>query len=254
MIFCAEGAGRFVHKRGEFNFQKGDLVLLPPKMRHLYELITEEGSRWKVTWTSFLPPARWLSLLQWPVKAAGLSLLQFSENKAQNRLLEFLLEARRFQIRGESHWEMSAQNALERLLLFCDAANPGLKESRLDSRLLLAINYLSQHLAEPITLEQLAQRIGLSVSRVGQLFRKHMHQSPHRFLENQRIAHARQILETTDEPVSLIAVAAGFSDPFHFSRQFKKHTGCSPREYRRQQLPLSIEKKARSGVARPVPA
>ena len=56
--------------------------------------------------------------------------------------------------------------------------------------------------------------------------------APRRYLEDRRIEHATRALIETDQTVAQIAEAAGYSDPYHFSRVFRRVTGVSPRRYR----------------------
>ena len=235
LIYTIEGLARFAHERGEFRARAGDLVLIPPHASQDYGLASDPG-RWDLLWAYFFPPTGWLSLLQWPEEAPNLRRLRLSDAKIRSKIVQLLSESHRYQIGAQRHREMFAMNALERALLLCDAINPRSEQSGMDPRVLRAMDYLCQNLSEPITLAMLAQLLGLSVSRLGQLFREHTRESPLRFLEAQRIARAQQLLELTHEPVMAIAGAVGFSDAFHFSHRFKQHLGCSPRHYRQRRL------------------
>ena len=127
---------------------------------------------------------------------------------------------------------MLAMNALEKVLLLCDGVNPRSEQSCLDSRVLQAMDYLCQNLSQAVTLDRLAHHCGLSISRLAHLFREQVGQTPHQFLEMQRMTRARQLLNLTQQPVSAIAAETGFPDLFHFSKRFKHHLGLSPRNYR----------------------
>ena len=51
---------------------------------------------------------------------------------------------------------------------------------------------------------------------------------------NEKIEQAKSMLEGTDIPVSLIALKTGYANFSYFSQVFRRHTGCSPLEYRQQ--------------------
>lgn len=61
-----------------------------------------------------------------------------------------------------------------------------------------------------------------------------MGEPPHRWLISQRVRRAREMLEKTDESISLIALNCGFSDQSHLTRLFHAQTGYSPAVWRRQ--------------------
>jgi AraC-like DNA-binding protein len=97
-----------------------------------------------------------------------------------------------------------------------------------------AIAYMKQHLSEKIGLEEIAGHCGTSVSHFCLRFKSSTSHTPVEYLNNLRIQQACQLLDLTTLKISEIAEQLGFSDPFYFSRVFKKSIGQSPKEYRRQ--------------------
>lgn len=88
-------------------------------------------------------------------------------------------------------------------------------------------NYTSQ-----ISLSDLAEHAGLSVSRFTELFRKHKGTSPIDYIIRLRITRASELLRTSESRVTDVAHAVGFDDSNYFSKVFKKVVGKSPRTYR----------------------
>ncbi|MFK7691504.1 AraC family transcriptional regulator [Paenibacillus sp. HJGM_3] len=95
----------------------------------------------------------------------------------------------------------------------------------------LTQEYMVQHYQEPLTLEQLAQLAGLSVSHYSRLFKKYIGYSPIDFLTHLRMDRAKELLVLSDYRLKSIANSVGYVDEFYFSRIFKKVVGLSPREY-----------------------
>jgi AraC-like DNA-binding protein/mannose-6-phosphate isomerase-like protein (cupin superfamily) len=95
----------------------------------------------------------------------------------------------------------------------------------------LTQEYMVQHYQEPLTLEQLAQLAGLSVSHYSRMFKKVIGYSPIDYLTHLRMDRAKELLVLSDYRYKLIANSVGYSDEFYFSRMFKKVVGVSPREY-----------------------
>ncbi|MHC3119176.1 helix-turn-helix transcriptional regulator, partial [Acinetobacter nosocomialis] len=81
-----------------------------------------------------------------------------------------------------------------------------------------------------ISLEVLAQQIGLSRYAIIRLFKANVGLTPHAFQINLKINQARELLK---QGISLaeLAVNLGFSDQSHFHKAFKAHTGVTPRQF-----------------------
>jgi AraC-like DNA-binding protein len=96
-----------------------------------------------------------------------------------------------------------------------------------------AVQYLTQHHAQEITVPGLAQVLQISESHLAHQFSARMGTSPMRYLQTVRIERAGRLLLTTDLPVAAIAARVGFSDPAYFTRMFKRMTGHAPLVYRK---------------------
>lgn len=95
-------------------------------------------------------------------------------------------------------------------------------------------SYLSMHLAEPLSVENIAKRANLSPSWFSTLFKRTYGVSPHQFLLGLRINHAADLLRTTELSIENIAIYCGFADVYHFSKSFRNKMGESPTEFRKQ--------------------
>jgi len=97
-----------------------------------------------------------------------------------------------------------------------------------------AITYLNSHLNENVTVEQLAEISGYSVSRFRKLFQSATRTPPSLYIQNARVNAAKTLLRTTDRLIADIALECGFYDQPHFIRTFAKLTGQTPGNFRRQ--------------------
>lgn len=102
-----------------------------------------------------------------------------------------------------------------------------------DCQAWLADNY---HLPNPVT--ALVARAGVPERTFKRRFRAATGQAPLDYVQTLRIEEAKQMLETTDEPVDAVGAAVGYEDPAFFRRLFKRRTGVSPARYRRRFQPL----------------
>jgi len=233
LIYTLGGRGRFGHEKGETILEKGDLVLLMPRTRNDYGLV-ESDPRWDLLWAYFFPRAEWHPFLKWPEIAPGHLGLHLSHSTERTRLVRSFQKVHQVATGPLRHREMRAMNQLEKTLLLCDELNPRSAQPRVDTRIYRVMDFICQNFSRPLTLDALARPSGLSVSRMSHLFREQTGQTPHQFLESQRMARAKQLLALTHDPVKLIAAEVGFPDLFHFSKRFKKQHGISPRGYRQK--------------------
>lgn len=109
---------------------------------------------------------------------------------------------------------------------FDAAATPG--------RLSVSLDYMKQHLHEPMKIATLSAMAGFSESRFHELFKLATGYSPLNWIIRARMKCACEKLEATDLPVKQIAAQVGYGDPLYFSRLFKSVTGLSPSAYRVQ--------------------
>ncbi|WP_182866608.1 helix-turn-helix domain-containing protein [Rhodopirellula sp. JC639] len=99
-------------------------------------------------------------------------------------------------------------------------------------RIAETISHMQRNSAQAISLDELVDISGMSRTNYIRMFESAMGASPIRYLIGLRIEEARRLLRSTDRSITDIALDVGFSDSNYFSRQFRKATGHSPREYR----------------------
>lgn len=93
-----------------------------------------------------------------------------------------------------------------------------------------ARDYLESHLAEKISLRDLAQVSHLSQFRLVRMFRDELGMPPHAYQIQVRVRVARRML-ANGTPIANVAVQTGFFDQAHFTRVFKKYTGVTPSHF-----------------------
>jgi AraC-like DNA-binding protein len=91
-----------------------------------------------------------------------------------------------------------------------------------------------QHLAEPLTLADVAAVAGLAPESFSRFFRRMTGRTFVGWLHEVRIGHACRLLSTTDRPVVEIALASGFGNLSNFNRVFRRRRHCTPRQLRHQ--------------------
>ncbi|NQU44313.1 helix-turn-helix transcriptional regulator [bacterium] len=113
--------------------------------------------------------------------------------------------------------------------------NLTLWERAADFHLEPILNYMTDHLAKPLTLDELAAKTGMSRSYFTRRFRIKTGYAPMEYMIRTRIQKACEYLENSELNIARIAELVGYDDPYYFSRLFRKITGVPPTAYR--QLP-----------------
>lgn len=94
------------------------------------------------------------------------------------------------------------------------------------------LDYIFEHLHEPVRVPVLAALTGLNGNYLSSLFKKEVGRGIAEYRMEKRLEAARNMLRFTDESYSAIAALLGFSSQSHFIRAFKQHTGCTPKAFR----------------------
>ena len=103
-----------------------------------------------------------------------------------------------------------------------------------DDTIAAAQQWMLANLADPLTVAQMAARAHMSERSFHRRFTERTGTSPLAWLREQRIARAKELLESTNVPVEHIAGDVGFGTPANLRTQFRRATSLSPQEHRRQ--------------------
>lgn len=93
--------------------------------------------------------------------------------------------------------------------------------------------YIDRHYMEPLTLDGIAQEMGVSKYHLDRVFLTGAGCTPVQYITRRRIARAQALLASTDQSVESIALQCGYNSYTYFTSVFRKAVGKSPREYRR---------------------
>lgn len=93
-------------------------------------------------------------------------------------------------------------------------------------------DYLTENFQADIGLDALGIVAGLSRAHMIRAFRKEFHITPHAYLTDLRVRHARMLLRL-GRPLAEVAFDCGFADQAHFTRHFKARTGVTPGRFRK---------------------
>lgn len=230
------GRGLISHAEGKFTLKPGQMAAFKPEMPHDYGTDPQIG-HWEMLWIHFHPLSHWLPLLDWSEPARGLLLLNIPRRTADGRrVVEQFQEMHRLATSNTPRRDWLAMNAMEGLLLRCDALVSRAKTG-LDPRLESVTEFIHRHLEDALSLDDLARAAHLSISQLSALFRRQLHVSPQQYIEGRRMEFAMRLLQFPNLSIKEIATRAGYNDPLYFSKRFRRHTGAAPSDYRERSGP-----------------
>src|ERR1700731_4356308 len=93
---------------------------------------------------------------------------------------------------------------------------------------------------DELSLDEMAQSVGLSTAHFARMFRKSTGETPHQFVLRQRLERAKAMLRAPDARVLDVAVACGFKTQQHFAQVFRDVCRVSPTEYRQDFLDSEV--------------
>ncbi|WP_394789289.1 AraC family ligand binding domain-containing protein [Rhodoferax sp.] len=216
------------HCRGALHAsQAGDVILFNPDEPHDGSRGTDAGFGYSML---YVDPA---VVQAWRDGAAGTQVCAYFKSplihdpQAAQALQQAMAAAAQPQERLRA--EELASAALVGLLRRY-GERPGAAASALDAgraRMDQARAYIAEYFADDLTVERLAQQVGLSRVHFTRAFGQHFGVPPHVYLNAVRLRQAQTAL-LSGQPLAQAALSAGFSDQSHFNRRFKGSFGVSP--------------------------
>ena len=130
----------------------------------------------------------------------------------------------------------STRLLIENLYRHCSniAAESVSSRTDIESSISAIQKYIEQHFSEQINLKILENLFHLNGSYISVTFKKITGTGINKYIRKLRMDYAIKLLSTTDFKMSDICEKSGFTNYVHFSKEFKKHTGFSPSEYRQK--------------------
>ena len=243
LVYIADGTGKR-HVGNQLSYYKnGDLILIGPNLPHFGFTDRLTGSRSEI-------------VLQWKEDFLGGNILNLPETEHITKLfqrskqgivffgnikeevggrLEDLIHMKPFE-RLVGLVKILNKLALSDEYKLLNASTLGVDVKLQDSNRINKIyKYVRKHFTDDeLPLTTVAGLINMTVPSFCRYFKKHTRKTFTQFVNEFRIVHATKLLSETDAPISEVCFDSGFNNFSHFNRNFKKITGKSPREYRRE--------------------
>jgi AraC family transcriptional regulator of arabinose operon len=230
--FTVRGKALFLNEHMEVEVNRGDMMLLHPEAQYHYGL-HPASDHWEHLWVLFQPRPHWSEWMEWIELDDGIfHLSRLGEDSVV--LLENLFRKLIALKHDSSPFKSDLQhNRLEEILIHSKKYSAMHDRQKIDKRVQIACEYMHAHLAQKLSIDNIAAACNLSPSRIAHLFKTHMGISPKAWCNNMRLQEARKLLLASNDSINLVAGKVGYEDTNQFSKYFKKSMGCSPREFRR---------------------
>ncbi|MGI5498997.1 AraC family transcriptional regulator [Lentzea sp. CA-135723] len=164
-----------------------------------------------------VPPPSFVSALDRDMMDAILRFLRALSTGADRRVLAptYLKEIVYRALQAEQYSRLVGRAARE------SAANP----------VSAIIAYVCEHIAEPLSVNDMAERAFMSPSAFSHLFRDVTGRSPYQFVKEMRLNKARELLVEDESNVTQISKAVGYRSTSHFINEFRDRFGVTPRAF-----------------------
>jgi AraC-like DNA-binding protein len=228
MVYISEGRGVFKSEGKTWAVKPGSVMLVLPEIKHLYKPDFETG--WHEYWVGFNGDY-FKRLLEQGIFSRERMFFDtglhdnilvifnqiFDEIRAQRPLYQFKACAGILSLISEvlAHDRRRDQ--------------PGYYQKITDKAKYL----MEKNIFGAINIAAISDQIGVSASRLNEIFKTHTGMTPYQYYIHIKINKASIVLEEEDIPVQTVALRLGFDDPYYFSRLFKNKTGIVPSKWRK---------------------
>lgn len=230
MLYLVEGEGVFTSEHiKEQKIKSGDIFLLFPGEWHSYH--PAENSKWKSYWIGYKGKNMddrvkyGFMLPEKPIYHVGYSaeIIQLYDSAMKAAKEEAAYSQQR--LAGIVNNLIGVMYSKERNIILNRDRN---KVDIINKARLI----IREKLESRITIQEIAEQIGMGYSNFRKLFKEFTGVSPALYQQELRLQKAKELLSTTNTSIKEIAYQLNFDSPDYFSSKFKMKVGCKPSEYR----------------------
>lgn len=240
LVCVISGCGYLkVGSHKEQTLRQGDVFILYPKEKHHY--YTDAENPWELMWISFNG-----ALSETLLSDAGFSrnayimpnILTHSIQRTVQTVINSLGDT------ADTH-RLCATGQLYILFAYlkqiAESQEQRSESLKHDSSVWRAIRFIEQNYYLDIDVEMLCEHVNYSRSYLSRTFKAETNMTIPEYTNRIRIQNAINLLKTSKMPIKDVALSVGMKDSFYFSKLFKKITGETPREFRKNNGLVSVD-------------
>lgn len=235
--YLERGEQTYVVDGKEYHMRGGDVFVTQPDQPHGTGNYPE--GKGVMFWMLIRLPGESTTILDLP-EEEGAELIKKLRNlphhfRGHRSLKETLY--RIFEVHGRDAGTLQTlniRNLLIRYLLDVAHSAEFEDQSQISPEILEVMRFVRENLERNYMLEDLAARVGLSVSRFKARFKDEVGVPPADYVARQKVNKAMKLLRTTGMPITQIATSLGYSSSQYFATAFRRYSGKTPSQARRE--------------------
>jgi AraC family transcriptional regulator, arabinose operon regulatory protein len=240
LYYVLNGGRVFFINETVYTAQKGDLILIYPN--DIHRTTSSEALKCERILINFSESFLDVELSRCPIllkpEYAGAPFIRFPidiQASVEELLLKLLHECEAMQLAYETYVRSLLMELL--VLMYRYSVKASVKQHPSNHPMHNKINeiaaYLNEHFQENVSLQEVAALFYISPSYLSRIFKKITGFKFTEYVQIIRLREAKRLLRESKEPISMIAHKTGFEHPAHFNVMFKKATGVTPGQYRK---------------------
>lgn len=230
--FILDGAGTLIVGEKQYDLKNDDIFLIPKGIPIRY--YADYETPWEYMWITFDGEMAKAYLSYAGLSAGTPAIHSQIPTQVYMPMIQKILDLNQLTFVNE----IRRVGYLYEILSTLIEMQSSLKKSRkkqydysIDTYVEYALQYIKSHY-DHITVQNIADYIGINRSYLTAIFKKKLHVSPKEYLMRYKLNIAANQLTETSLSIQEIAAAIGYDNPFTFSKIFKQEYGMSPRHYR----------------------
>lgn len=228
--YIISGCGTYICMDKEYRLSAGDCFICYPNAEVSY--CADKNAPWEYAWVGFngADASLILNSTDFTVDAPFIRAASIHHGEAVTENIRKIYKAR-----GNGFTNAIQMTGLlyELLAFFVKESAKEAVPSMAQTYIKKAVEFISENYSYPISIEEIADFIGISRSQLFRCFDSVLGVSPKEYLTGYRIRQACHLLEDTSFSMTAIANSLGFDNSLYFSKAFHKEKGMSPSEYRK---------------------
>ena len=224
--FVTNGEGILQIDQDEFNFEAGNIFLIPADKISYYE--SSEKNPCTYFWANFLGIQSENYMQKFMSASKQKYILKLSEIERFTAIITDILN-----LQGSpTYLYLMGNSLLLRILSYLINEITFTEKLEKTSPADDLKFYLDMHYAEKFQLRDIAEKLGFHQNYLTRIFAEKFSVTPKKYLIDLKLKKACNLLASTNLPVNLISTALGFDDPMAFSKKFSEVYSVSPTKYR----------------------
>ena len=238
-VYCfIAGSVDYIVENGLYRLQVGDVLIIPPNYLHQPNIKDEskEYSR-VVLWLNpkYLKQisSETTDLATCFEKARETGTYLIRNGALCDSIVRELISVIELEQNGGFGSDILMENHIRNALALMGAhylKNPTLRRAEQSKIVAKAVEYISEHLTQSISLDELAEALFVNKYYLAHLFKEEVGISPHSYILKKRLILSKELIEQ-GLPITEIYLRCGFADYTHFFRAFKKEFDLTPKQY-----------------------